>query len=421
MKYFYVFILLLFINHHIKACSIFYATDENNILAGKNVDWEVPESQIHFSPATTNNYGYVVFNIKYLGITFSTNGGLNDQGLFFDCADNLLPSEVSFHPNGTINYNGDILIKILTSCANVEDVVKLFKIYSTPGFSSCHILVGDSFGNSVVIERGENDSIAFIKSGKNYQIATNFLNSYLNSPKTADFIGDYRYNYIDAMLNDNKVVSVDLFRTILDGAANKGQQDPTIYSTIYNLKSLDVYAYVYSNYEEVLKFNLNDELKKGRQNLSLPDLFSKIKGIYPVSNELITNSSVNLSWYGDVDEYEIFLSTDKEFSSTISFKVESINYKEASLPSLFVLMLVPSLILLRKNKKIFITGIFILIIAGGCKKDLVNLPDTVSTIKHSKTIDGLLPNTTYYWKVVASGKNGYKTESKVYSFITSRF
>ena len=102
---------------------------------------------------------------------------------------------------------------------------------------------------------------------------------------------------------------MDLFRTILDGAANKGQENPTIFSIIYDLKNLDVYAYVYNNYEEVFKFNLIEELKKGQRNLSLPQLFSRIKGTYPVSNELITGSSVNLSWFGDVDDYEILLST----------------------------------------------------------------------------------------------------------------
>ena len=214
---------------------------------------------------------------------------------------------------------------------------------------------------------------------------------------------------------------MDLFRTILDGAANKGQENPTIFSIIYDLKNLDVYAYVYNNYEEVFKFNLIEELKKGQRNLSLPQLFSRIKGTYPVSNELITGSSVNLSWFGDVDDYEILLSTDKEFSDLKSIKNESINYKRASLPGLFILMLFISSTLIRKNKKLLVIGFFILTSVGGCEKDTVDLPNTVSTIKHSKTVDGLLPDNTYYWKIIVSDKNGYKTESKVYNFLTSDF
>ena len=84
-------------------------------------------------------------------------------------------------------------------------------------------------------------------------------------------------------------------------------------------------------------------------------------------------------------------------------------------------MLFLSSALIRKKKKILIIGIFILFSVGGCEKNNVELPEMFSTIKHSKTINGLLPNNTYYWKIIVSGENGYKTESKVYSFLTSDF
>lgn len=105
----------------------------------------------------------------------------------------------------------------------------------------------------------------------------------------------------------------------------------------------------------------------------------------------------------------------------INTKAANTGFIKASLPGLFILMLFLSSALMRKNKKLLGIGIFILIAAGGCEKNKVDLPDTVSTIKHSRTIIGLLPNTTYYWKIIASAKNGYKTESKVYSFLTSDF
>jgi hypothetical protein len=307
----------------------------------------------------------------------------------------------------------------MTTCTTVEEAENLFKTFNAPYFSYTHLLIGDRSGNSLVIERAEDDTLAFIRSGKSYQLVTNFLISYLDNPKTTDFIGCYRYEYIDKMLENNKDISMDLFRTILDGAANKGQENPTIYSIIYDLKNLDVYTYVYQNYEEAFKFNLVEELNKGQHSLSLPLLFSGIKGIYPGSDELIKGSSVNFSWFGDVDDYEILLSTDKEFSGLINTKIENTGFNRASLPGLFILILFLSSALIRKNKKLLVIGIFILISAAGCEKNKVDLPDTVSTIKHSKTINGLLPNTTYYWKIIASAKDGYKTESKVYSFLTS--
>jgi hypothetical protein len=362
------------------------------------------------------------FNIRgYFDNSFGDTGGINDQGLFYEWTDNLYSKDFSFHVPGTVNYNGYIMDLIMTTCTTVEEAENLFKTFNAPYFSYTHLLIGDRSGNSLVIERAEDDSLAFIRNGKSYQLVTNFLVSYLDNPKTTDFIGCYRYEYIDKMLENNKDISMDLFRTILDGAANKGQENPTIYSIIYDLKNLDVYAYVYQNYEEAFKFNLVDELNKGQRSLSLPRLFSGIKGIYPISNELISSSSVNLSWVGDVDDYEILLSADKEFSDLINTKIANTGLTRASLPGLFILMLFLSSALIRENKKLLVIGIFILIAAGGCEKNKVDLPDAFSTIKHSKTIIGLLPNTTYYWKIIASAEDGYKTESKVYSFLTSDF
>jgi hypothetical protein len=423
MKYYFVLIFALFIRHQLQACSAFYAKDKNNIYVGINVDWRVLDSQIYFFPPADNKYGYLNFNIRgyFNSNSFGDTGGINDQGLFYEWTDNLYPKDLSFHVPGTVNYNGYLLDLIMTTCTTVEEAENLFKTFNAPYFSYTHLLIGDRSGNSLVIERAENDSLAFIRSGKSYQLVTNFLNSYLDNSKTTDFIGCYRYEYIDKMLQNNKDLSMDLFRTILDGAANKGQENPTIYSIIYDLKNLDVYTYVYHNYEEAFKFNLVEELAKGHRSLSIPPLFSGIKGIYPVSNDLVTSSSVDLSWFGDVDDYEILLSTDKEFSDLINTKIENSGLNRASLPGLFILILFLSSALIRKNKKILVIGIFILIAAAGCEKNRVDLPDTVSTIKHSKSMNGLLPNTTYYWKIIASAKDGYKTESKVYNFHTSDF
>jgi hypothetical protein len=117
----------------------------------------------------------------------------------------------------------------------------------------------------------------------------------------------------------------------------------------------------------------------------------------------------------------LIFSTDKEFSNLINTKIANSGFARASLPGLFILILFLSSALIRKNKKILVAGVFILIVAGGCEKNKVDLPDAVSTIKHSKTVNGLLPDTAYYWKIIASAKDGHKTESKVYSFHTSDF
>ena len=187
------------------------------------------------------------------------------------------------------------------------------------------------------------------------------------------------------------------------------------------MNNLDVYTYIYQNYEETYKFNLIEELNKGPHLISLPKLFSGIKGIYPVSDELITGSSVDFKWVGNVDDYQILLSTDKEFTNLVNAEDQSSSLNRARLPGFFILILILSSVFIRKGRKMLVAGVFILLFAGGCDKDKVDLPDAVSTIEHTKTVSGLLPNRNYYWKIIASDKNGYKTESQVYNFMTSGF
>jgi hypothetical protein len=416
-----VFILMLSIVYKVNACSVFYATDANKILAGKNTDWKIPDLQLLFVPAKDGSYGYMVHNIRYFISYFSSDGGINDQGLFFECADNLFPRDLGFHPEGTINFDGNTLVKILTSCNNVDDVIEFFKKWNDAGLSGSHILFGDRFGKSVIIERADNISLAFIRSDKNYQVATNFLNSYMSDPVLARFTGCYRYTYIDDMLKSNKELSVDLFRTILDGAANKGQETPTISSFIYDLTNLDLYAYVNNNYDELLKFNLNDELKTNWHSIYLQDYFSGIKGTYPVSDQVISGSSADFSWVGDDDDYEISVSTSKDFTEASVVRPGEVNYQKAGFSVLTLLVLLLSALSVWTNKKLLIAGVFILALVVGCEKDSKIFPQAVSSVKHSKQIDGLMPGKTYYWKILTSGTNKFKSESIVYTFKTSDF
>ena len=421
MRYFCILLFILFIRQNVLDCSGFYAKTENKILVGINVDWKVPASQIHFFPPVNKNYGYLNFNIKgYFNDSYGDCGGINGKGLFYEWTDNLYAPDFSFHVNGTINYDGYVMDLIMTTCTTVAEAEKLIRTYNLMPFSYTHLLLGDRYGNSLIVERADNSNLSFIRSGKNYQVITNFLVAWVEDPLMKDFVGCYRYEYIDNMLRDNKDISLDLYRTILDGAANKGQVDPTIISIIYDLNNLNAYVYTNSNYEEAYKFSLIEEINKGKRSLDLPPLYSGIKGIYPVSNELVSSSSINLSWYGNADNYEILVSTDSQLSDNMSFITRGNNYQQAGLNASFILLLMLSFILIRKNKKIGMIGCFILMLAG-CDKGLVNLPETISSTKHSKPVDGLLPNKTYYWKIIAAGKNGFTTESKVYNFLTSDF
>ena len=62
------------------ACTIFYVSRDGVILAGNNEDWEDPSTKMWFFPPAGNKHGWIKFGF---GSGFP-QGGMNDQGLFWD-------------------------------------------------------------------------------------------------------------------------------------------------------------------------------------------------------------------------------------------------------------------------------------------------------------------------------------------------
>jgi len=54
----------------------------------------------------------------------------------------------------------------------------------------------------------------------------------------------------------------------------EGPGTTTLYSYVLDLKKGDIYLYHFHNFEDVVKMNLEQELKKGEHILAIPSLFS---------------------------------------------------------------------------------------------------------------------------------------------------
>jgi len=75
------------------------------------------------------------------------------------------------------------------------------------------------------------------------------------------------------MLKNAEDVSLDLVRAVLSATHQEGQY-PTVYSNICDLRNGILYLYNFHNFEEVVQFNLEEELKKGRKIYDIPSFFS---------------------------------------------------------------------------------------------------------------------------------------------------
>ena len=61
-------------------CTVFSASDGTTSLAGNNEDFYNPSTRVWFEPREDGKYGRVYFGFD----DFRRQGGMNDQGLFFD-------------------------------------------------------------------------------------------------------------------------------------------------------------------------------------------------------------------------------------------------------------------------------------------------------------------------------------------------
>lgn len=231
------------------ACTVFLAASGDVVLAGNNEDWTDHATKVWFHPAGEHAYGRVYFGF---GNGFP-QGGMNDQGLFFDG----LALQTNLEPLPERKpYAGNLLDKVMCECASVKEALELFEQYDL-GFGNAQIMIGDASGDSAIIERR-----AIIRKSRGYQIATNFNQSLV----TPEANGCPRYRTANAMLQKSDRLDVDLMRRVLDAV----HQPITVYSQVYDLTHRDVYLYLEHDFSRCVRFHLDDELKLGERALDLP-------------------------------------------------------------------------------------------------------------------------------------------------------
>jgi tetratricopeptide (TPR) repeat protein len=261
LVYLLVIILLLASANPAGGCTIVMVAKGHIVLAGNNEDWRNPKTKIWFVPASEGEYGRVCVGFDNMFV----QGGMNDQGLFID-ANALSPT--GWEPvEGKPTFQGN-LDTILAKCATVEEAIDLLDKHNFPGLARARFPIADRTGASVVIEYGQG-KVQYVRKTGVYQIATNFVISNVKGERYPCT----RYRVADKMLKNAEDVSLDLVRAVLSATHQEGQY-PTVYSNICDLRNGILYLYNFHNFEEVVRFNLEEELKKGRKVYDIPSLFS---------------------------------------------------------------------------------------------------------------------------------------------------
>ena len=240
-----------------RACTGIFASHGETVLAGNNEDFWDCDTKTWFVPAQEGKYGRIYFGFKDM----NPQGGMNDQGLFFDgFATERCEVRESLHKP---RFSGHIADEAMATCATVEEVISLFSRYNLQFMENAMLMFGDAAGDSVIIE-GD----VFLRKKGRFQVVTNFYQSLADSEK----IPCSRYKIATRLFEESPDISVDLFRRIL-ASVHCEIFSPTVYSNIYDLKNKVVYLYHFHNYENVVEIDLAEELKKGAHTRDLPSLF----------------------------------------------------------------------------------------------------------------------------------------------------
>jgi tetratricopeptide (TPR) repeat protein len=247
-----------------QCCTMIYASDTLMALAGNNEDYKNPFGTIWFTPPENGKFGRVYFGWQGDSVRYP-QGGMNDRGLFYDgaTAENVVVPPGSTKPR----YHTNLIFKAMEECSTVDGVLKLFDHYDVSGTWNGHYLIGDRFGNSAIIEPQN-----FIRKKGSYQIVTNFFQS-KTKPENATCS---RYRIASEIFAKSEELSIDLFRRILNAVhweEYSGSMTVTLYSFICDLKKRDIYIYHFHNFEDAVKINLPEELKKGERSQSIVSLF----------------------------------------------------------------------------------------------------------------------------------------------------
>lgn len=256
-------------------CTIVAGVSKDGLLVGNNEDYRYPFTAVYIIPSTGNTYGRMLFGFLFPDSGTGYCGGVNEAGLFID-GNGISDTGWKEEPGKDFLSGYDLMLRnfesqVLAKYSTVEEVSDIFRKNNFTGLRVAKMLVADKSGASAVIEWGQN-KLQILRRKGNYQISTNFVQSNYPEGKYSDF----RYNLAESIFRGAQDITIDVIRKVLNATHWEeygADATATLYSYICDLKKGDVYIYNFHNFEDAVKLNIHEELKKGKKSYSLLSLF----------------------------------------------------------------------------------------------------------------------------------------------------
>jgi choloylglycine hydrolase len=276
------------------ACTIFHVTDQNDqVLVGRNFDWETTGGKIWFIPATDTNNGFSI--LEQIGVDMPYEG-INDKGLFIGVTavpDTNTPLSLV----KPIRKSLELVRIVLEKAQTVDEALQIFPQYTVVfgvflGNPLVHYKIVDKNGDSAIVEYVDNE-MKITRDINRSQVMTNHYvaNPNLSSVSKTSFA---RYNTVRNSLKTTYSVAdvQNLLATV--------SQKITLWSNVYVLDKQRFYV-TYRNSKTVL-FDLKNELYRGKHGYRLDNLNQTLE--YP---ETKTNIILKPHFgYGYIEDESVY-------------------------------------------------------------------------------------------------------------------
>ena len=261
-------VILFIFCRSVLPCTVFYIKRGDKIYAATNKEWKNMEFRSLVYQAETGKYGRIYFGYQ-ITEGFQNVGGINEKGLWYDGASLRSRKDIANYLNKPV-IKGELCEKVLEQCSIISEVVEMYDKYYTPHWKG-HIMWGDKEGNCIIIEFGRKD-VVFIHPSDNFMIMTNF---YISDEIKRTGSGYKSFKTVKKALTESTEINVKSISRILESVHKKRGRIKTIYSNVYDLLDGIVYCFYNGDFKRYLKFDINDEVKKGNNYYNMPEKFSQ--------------------------------------------------------------------------------------------------------------------------------------------------
>ena len=257
-------------------CSCFNVRDSyGHNLFGRNFDFP-EDTNIILWTKPKGGYRSITFSDgKYIGFKHNDSiahnnlllapyipmDGMNERGLSIG---GLFLRNNPTHQNkqGQSHLIGTVMMRgVLDNCANVQEAIKFFESHNMNDIVEWanHYIITDAKGDAVVIEYWNNEMI--VVKPNNFAKSMYVTNFYLSHPEYPEKIGEDRYEIIEQNLkHTNYTMNSSATMDVLRQARTEAVQMPTLWSNVYDTKSLKLVTAFKMDYKTLYNFDVKKPL-----------------------------------------------------------------------------------------------------------------------------------------------------------------